>query len=78
MAFAKNRAAGPRVAWWRVQKDMKGAEEGEVAEEKNAAPCSWVIRFCENPIDVLSFYAPIAEPFVAGSRRGALLPSLRS
>ena len=32
MAFAKKLAAGPRVAWWHVKKNMKVAEEGSLAE----------------------------------------------
>jgi 2-(1,2-epoxy-1,2-dihydrophenyl)acetyl-CoA isomerase len=32
MAFAKKLAAGPRVAWWHVKKNMKIAEEGTLAE----------------------------------------------
>ena len=31
MAFAKNLAAGPRVAWWHVKHNMKGAEEGSLS-----------------------------------------------
>jgi 2-(1,2-epoxy-1,2-dihydrophenyl)acetyl-CoA isomerase len=32
MAFAKKLAAGPRVAWWHVKKNMKIAEEGTLSE----------------------------------------------
>jgi len=32
MGFAKKLAAGPRVAWWHVKKNMKVAEEGSLAE----------------------------------------------
>ena len=32
MAFAKKLAAGPRVAWWHVKKNMKVAEEGSLSE----------------------------------------------
>jgi len=32
MAFAKKLAAGPRVAWWHVKRNMKVAEEGTLAE----------------------------------------------
>jgi 2-(1,2-epoxy-1,2-dihydrophenyl)acetyl-CoA isomerase len=32
MSFAKKLAAGPRVAWWHVKKNMKVAEEGSLAE----------------------------------------------
>ena len=32
MAFAKKLAAGPRVAWWHVKKNMKVAEEGTLSE----------------------------------------------
>jgi 2-(1,2-epoxy-1,2-dihydrophenyl)acetyl-CoA isomerase len=32
MAFARKLAAGPRVAWWHVKKNMKVAEEGTLAE----------------------------------------------
>jgi 2-(1,2-epoxy-1,2-dihydrophenyl)acetyl-CoA isomerase len=31
MVFAKKLAAGPRVAWWHVKKNMKVAEEGTLA-----------------------------------------------
>ncbi|MFO1079625.1 MAG: enoyl-CoA hydratase [Reyranellaceae bacterium] len=31
MAFAKKLAAGPRVAWWHVKKNMKVAEEGTLS-----------------------------------------------
>ncbi len=31
MAFAKELAAGPRVAWWHVKKNMKVAEEGTLS-----------------------------------------------
>lgn len=32
MTFAKKLAAGPRVAWWHVKKNMKVAEEGTLSE----------------------------------------------
>jgi 2-(1,2-epoxy-1,2-dihydrophenyl)acetyl-CoA isomerase len=32
MAFARKLAAGPRVAWWHVKKNMKVAEEGSLSE----------------------------------------------
>ena len=32
MAFARKLAAGPRVAWWHVKKNMKVAEEGTLSE----------------------------------------------
>ena len=32
MSFAKKLAAGPRVAWWHVKKNMKVAEEGSLSE----------------------------------------------
>ena len=32
MAFAKQLAAGPRVAWWHVKRNMKVAEEGSLSE----------------------------------------------
>ena len=32
MTFAKKLAAGPRVAWWHVKKNMKIAEEGTLSE----------------------------------------------
>jgi 2-(1,2-epoxy-1,2-dihydrophenyl)acetyl-CoA isomerase len=32
MSFAKKLAAGPRVAWWHVKKNMKVAEEGTLSE----------------------------------------------
>lgn len=32
MAFAKKLAAGPRVAWWHVKKNMKVAEEDSLSE----------------------------------------------
>ena len=37
MAFAKKLAAGPRVAWWHVKKNMKVAEEGR-------CPRRWTAR----------------------------------
>ena len=36
MAFARKLAAGPRVAWWRVKKNMKVAEEGSLSEALNS------------------------------------------
>jgi 2-(1,2-epoxy-1,2-dihydrophenyl)acetyl-CoA isomerase len=32
MAFARNLAAGPRLAWWHVKRNMKVAEEGTLAQ----------------------------------------------
>jgi 2-(1,2-epoxy-1,2-dihydrophenyl)acetyl-CoA isomerase len=32
MTFARKLAAGPRVAWWHVKKNMKVAEEGTLSE----------------------------------------------
>jgi 2-(1,2-epoxy-1,2-dihydrophenyl)acetyl-CoA isomerase len=32
MSFARKLAAGPRVAWWHVKKNMKVAEEGTLAQ----------------------------------------------
>jgi 2-(1,2-epoxy-1,2-dihydrophenyl)acetyl-CoA isomerase len=36
MAFAKALAAGPRIAWWHVKRNMKIAEEGTLSEALDA------------------------------------------
>ena len=36
MAFARKLAAGPRIAWWHVKRNMKIAEEGTLAQALDA------------------------------------------
>ena len=43
MAFARRLAAGPRIAWWHVKRNMKAAEEGTLAQALDAEASGMIL-----------------------------------
>jgi 2-(1,2-epoxy-1,2-dihydrophenyl)acetyl-CoA isomerase len=67
MAFAKTLAAGPRVAWWHVKRNMKIAEEGTLSEALDAEATGMVLTsLTEDHQNAAKAFAAKTKPVFKG------------
>jgi 2-(1,2-epoxy-1,2-dihydrophenyl)acetyl-CoA isomerase len=67
MAFARQLAAGPRIAWWHVKRNMKVAEDGTLAQALDAEANGMILTSqTEDHLNAAKAFAAKTKPVFHG------------